>query len=144
MVWNGKAASGDAKDRGDGRGDRGRDYFQVEIIAICEVGVPALSAVRPLASVLLLQIGNFTYEMLHCQGETAMDGGFRHLRHGCCLMPPRPFSVILRHFISGIRFAAPARKPKPYGTRDCQSRNANRTAGKIFEMRGKWRKKASF
>ena len=49
---------------------------------------------------------------LTCQGETAMDGGFRHLRQGCRLMPPRPFSITLWHFISGIRFAALVRKQK--------------------------------
>ena len=30
------------------------------------------------ASGLLRKIGNFTYKMFLSQGETAMDGGFRH------------------------------------------------------------------
>ncbi|MDE6976046.1 MAG: hypothetical protein K2P13_03455, partial [Lachnospiraceae bacterium] len=81
-------------------------------ISNCAVGVLAPSAERPLAPGLLVKIGNFTYEMQPCQGETAMDGGFRHLRHGCRLMPPRLFSISVGHFISGIRFASSAREPK--------------------------------
>ncbi|MCI8354806.1 MAG: hypothetical protein HFI47_06915 [Lachnospiraceae bacterium] len=74
-------------------------------ISGCAVGIPvpaALCAEWLWAMGLLWKISNFTYEMLRYQGETAMDGGFRHLRHGCRLMPPRPFSITLWHFISGI------------------------------------------
>jgi len=80
-------------------------------IFICAVGIPvpaALCAEWLWSMGLLWKIGNFTYEMLLYQGETAMDGGFRHLRHGCRLMPPRPFSITFWHFISGIRFEASA------------------------------------
>ena len=53
---------------------------------------------------LLIKSSNFTYEMVHIQGKTAMDGGFRKRGHGCPLLPPRPDSKAFLHFISEICF----------------------------------------
>ncbi|MDE7015289.1 MAG: hypothetical protein K2P19_11550, partial [Kineothrix sp.] len=38
----------------------------------------------------LIKSSNFTYEMVHIQGKTAMDGGFRKHGHGCPLLLTRP------------------------------------------------------
>ncbi|NBI91112.1 hypothetical protein D3Z45_11185 [Lachnospiraceae bacterium] len=43
---------------------------------------------------LLIKSSNFTYEMVHTQGKTAMDGGFRKHGHGCPLLPPRPHPTL--------------------------------------------------
>ena len=51
-----------------------------------------------------IKSSNFTYEMVHIQGKTAMDGGFRKRGHGCPLLPPRPDSKAFLHFISEICF----------------------------------------
>ena len=54
-----------------------------------------------------------------------MDGGFRHLRHGCRLVPSRPFSPYRMHFFSEIRFVASERKPKAvFAERHSQSHTA--------------------
>ncbi|NBI90652.1 hypothetical protein D3Z45_08640 [Lachnospiraceae bacterium] len=48
---------------------------------------------------LLIKSSDFTYEMVHTQGKTAMDGGFRKHGHGCPQLPPRqsptPISISL-------------------------------------------------
>ncbi|NBI91265.1 hypothetical protein D3Z45_11980 [Lachnospiraceae bacterium] len=44
---------------------------------------------------LLIKSSNFTYEMVHTQGKTAMDGGFRKHGQGCPLLPPRPYPTLL-------------------------------------------------
>ncbi|NBI90482.1 hypothetical protein D3Z45_07765 [Lachnospiraceae bacterium] len=55
---------------------------------------------------LLRKGSNFTYEMVHIQGKTAMDGGFKKHGHGCLWLLPRPHSKDFSRFISEICFFA--------------------------------------